>query len=65
MKFNSPIAAGILAGLVATYYGTANFLMGSISTPAFLMGLIFFIACTALFIKHNHKQCQAKIEMSP
>jgi hypothetical protein len=56
MKFNSPIAAGILAGLVAIYYGTTNFLMGSISTPAFLMGLIFFIACTALFIRHNRKQ---------
>jgi len=56
MKFNSPIAAGILAGLVAIYYGTTNFLMGSISTPAFLMGLIFFIACTALFVRHNRKQ---------
>ena len=56
MKFNSPIAAGILAGLVAIYYGTTNFLMGSISTPAFLMGLIFFIACRALFIRHNRRQ---------
>src|SRR4030042_4518993 len=56
MKYNSPIAAGVLAGLVGIYYGAANVLTGGISTPAFLMGFIFFIACTALFIRHGRKK---------
>lgn len=56
MKISSPLAAGILAGLLGIYYGTANFLMGSVSMPAFLIGLIFFGACTALFIIRNRKE---------
>jgi len=56
MKFNSPLTAGIFAGLLAIYLGTANFLMGSISTTAFIIGSLFFGACTTLFIIYNRKE---------
>lgn len=64
MKNNSPLVAGILAGVLAIYYGTTNFLMGSISAATFFIGLIFFGACTALFIIYNRKKITHKGKQS-
>jgi hypothetical protein len=56
MKINSPLTSGIFAGLLAIYYAITNFLTRSISTPAFVIGLIFLGACTTLFIIYNRRE---------